>query len=420
MKKRATNEPEMMDEEERSIYTGDYCLSCTSCMASCPVMAATQSYRGPKLMAPAHGRMHFAEHDTEISLDLCTNCKLCDVACPSGVAVSTLNMLQRGAYYRTHPHTRLQEMLAHPEKYAQKVSELPLGTRLARLGSYVARVSGHMRRVGLAERRMFPVYAPRPFHEIFAEIRQPRSRKKVVFFPGCMVDYFEPDIGLAFLTIMNKNGYEVLLDKAFHCCGSPLIGQGYLDEAREKARENVSRILVWKKKGIPVIAACTSCSWTLRREYAELFGERRMQTAGENVCDAFEFLERLAARGELSQDFIAAGKGHRYLYHAPCHLRVAGIGLPAVNVLRLLPDTSIEPANAGCCGMAGGFGCSAEHYELSMRIGEKLFQRIREFLKAGKGEVLSECPSCRWQIYDGTGVRARHPLQVLAAAYQQD
>ena len=81
----------MIDEEERAIYTGDHCLSCTSCMANCPVMAAAKDYRGPKLVAPAHGRMHFAEDDTELSLDFCSNCKSCDRACPSGVAVSTLN-----------------------------------------------------------------------------------------------------------------------------------------------------------------------------------------------------------------------------------------------------------------------------------------------------------------------------------------
>ena len=61
---------EKIDEEERAIYSGDHCISCTSCMATCPVMEATQEYRGPKLVAPAHGRMHFAESDTERSLDV--------------------------------------------------------------------------------------------------------------------------------------------------------------------------------------------------------------------------------------------------------------------------------------------------------------------------------------------------------------
>ena len=80
-----------MSDTTKAIFTGDRCLSCTSCMANCPVMAAVKEYRGPKLVGPAHGRMHFSQEDIEESLNYCSNCKSCDRACPSGVAVSTLS-----------------------------------------------------------------------------------------------------------------------------------------------------------------------------------------------------------------------------------------------------------------------------------------------------------------------------------------
>ncbi|MBR3051651.1 MAG: 4Fe-4S dicluster domain-containing protein, partial [Selenomonadaceae bacterium] len=94
-----------MSDKTQAIFTGDRCLSCTSCMANCPVMAAIKDYRGSKLVGPAHGRMHFSQEDIEATLEFCSNCKSCDRACPSGVAVSTLNMLKRAEYYKTHPHT---------------------------------------------------------------------------------------------------------------------------------------------------------------------------------------------------------------------------------------------------------------------------------------------------------------------------
>ena len=74
------------------------------------------------------------------------------------------------------------------------------------------------------------------------------SAKKVVLFTGCYINDNEPHVGNAFVKVMNANGYEVLIDKQFKCCGSPLVVTGFLDEARQHADNNVTRILYWKQK----------------------------------------------------------------------------------------------------------------------------------------------------------------------------
>ena len=72
-----------------------------------------------------------------------------------------------------------------------------------------------------------------------------------------------------------------------------------------------------------------------------------------------------------------------------------------------------ERTAAGCCGMAGSFGFEAEHYDVSMAIGElSLFPAIRD--QEGDFDVVSMGVSCRQQIADGTGVRARHLVEVVA------
>ena len=124
---------------------------------------------------------------------------------------------------------------------------------------------------------------------------------------------------------MNANGYEVLLDDKFNCCGSPLVVTGYLDEAKAHAKNNVARILKWKKKSIPVVTPCTSCSLMLKEEYHELFGEHEMHEAAENVFDAFEFLEILQERGEFNDSLKPVKQ--KFLYHVPCHLKCQAIGL---------------------------------------------------------------------------------------------
>jgi Fe-S oxidoreductase len=61
--------------------------------------------------------------------------------------------------------------------------------------------------------------------------------------------------------------------------------------------------------------------------------------------------------------------------------------------------------------MAGSFGYS--HFELSMKIGEqRLFPAVREH----EGPVAACGFSCRHQIEDGTGKRAKHVIELLASA----
>ena len=86
-----------------------------------------------------------------------------------------------------------------------------------------------------------------------------------------------------------------------------------------------------------------------------------------------------------------------------------------MSVLKSIPGCEVEEINSGCCGMAGSFGYEAEHYDISMRIGEmSLFPAIRE--REGDFAVVAEGVSCRQQIAHGTGKRAKHLVEALAEA----
>ncbi|MCL5735467.1 MAG: anaerobic glycerol-3-phosphate dehydrogenase subunit C, partial [Actinobacteria bacterium] len=63
---------------------------------------------------------------------------------------------------------------------------------------------------------------------------------------------------------------------------------------------------------------------------------------------------------------------------------------------------------------AGTFGMKAATYDLSMLSGRPLFQRIAE---VAPDLVASECSTCRMQIVQATGLRAVHPIILLADAY---
>jgi Fe-S oxidoreductase len=125
---------------------------------------------------------------------------------------------------------------------------------------------------------------------------------------------------------------------------------------------------------------------------------------------------------ELLLEAISAGRlilprdnalsGRRVLFHGHCHQKALAGTAATMGLLRSIPGADVIEVDAGCCGMAGSFGFEAEHYELSMSIGElRLFPAIRaedqETIIAATGV------SCRQQIEHGTGRPARHPLEII-------
>lgn len=399
--------------EENPKAKSDACLACTACITTCPITAATQEFRGPKLIGPAQGRLHFAEDDVEPSIDYCSNCKNCDISCPSGISVSTLNMLQRGAYYKKHRHPLRDNMLAHSERMMKLARKMPLGVFFANLGMEIGSKSGMLKAIGIAGKRSMPKFASQSFLQRFRKLKQTAYPDKVVFFPGCYINDNAPQVGMAFVEVMQQNHYEVIVDEKFVCCGSPLVVTGYLDEAKENARKNTERLRFWREQKYPVITCCTSCSLMLKQEYEELFGQEEMHKNGENIFDSFEFLWNLKEKGQLDTKLKPLAKS--YIYHAPCHLRVQGIGLPALGLLSLIPGLSVENADAGCCGISGNYGLKEDKYEISMKVGQELFKRIED---SSSEAVLSDCGTCRMQIEHGTTKKAFHPMELLAAAYR--
>jgi len=81
-------------------------------------------------------------------------------------------------------------------------------------------------------------------------------------------------------------------------------------------------------------------------------------------------------------------------------------------LLGLPENYTVEIIPSGCCGMAGSFGYEAEHYEVSMQVGEDvLFPAVRA--AADDTIIVASGTSCRHQIKDGTGKNGKHLVEVL-------
>ena len=103
------------------------------------------------------------------------------------------------------------------------------------------------------------------------------------------------------------------------------------------------------------------------------------------------------------------------LLHGHCHQKAFATVGAAVKALQLIPDLTVETFNSTCCGMAGAFGYEAEHYEMSLKIGE--LGVLPKMRAAPPATLLAACgTSCRHQIADGAGREARHLVRLLDEA----
>lgn len=394
----------------------DSCITCSICTINCPVIAATKKFKGPKLTGPSAERFRLKQQKEIEGLSYCSNCKCCDISCPSNVKISSLNMLARAEYYRTRRPPFRDWLLAHAPFLAKLIKWIPYQLQLIGMKNSITRWL--LDKIGIDRRASIPFFAPTYFPKLYSKYKKKQKghyTKKVVFFPGCYINYYEPQTGMDFVAIMEKANYEVILPKV-RCCNLPLISNGYYSEGKKVAHHNSKILQQYAEQNIPIVTMCPSCALTLKQEYAELFPEMidQVTSFSRNIEDACEFIIKLIESKELQINVTLHST--KLLYHTACHLKAQGIGKPGFELLQRLPGASIEDAEAGCCGISGSYGFKKDKYDIATSIGNNLFDIIK---KSGALFTLSECGTCRLQMYHHTGVEALHPLTLLHRILKQ-
>jgi len=129
-----------------------------------------------------------------------------------------------------------------------------------------------------------------------------------------------------------------------------------------------------------------------------------------------EFLVREKEQGRLNVTFHP--RPVEMLLHGHCHQKAFGAMGAVEAAARLIPDINVTIISSSCCGMAGDFGYNAETYDVSMAMGElSLLPAMRAADE--NALIVADGSSCRHQIRDGSGRRARHLVQVLDDALDE-
>jgi FAD/FMN-containing dehydrogenase/Fe-S oxidoreductase len=360
-----------------------------------------------------------AEKTVYEALDLCLACKGCKSECPSAVDVAKLKYEFLYRYYQKHPH-RLRDYL-----FGYIGNLAPLASPFAALvnpvlASAPVRWIGE-RTVGLSAHRQFPSFATLAEKRAAAH-ESPKSGYDILFLNDDFSENFHPETYSAGVRALENAGYRVSVIPVSGA-GRPKISKGFLDKAIAYAQKLVEAIRVLDPEGkLPVVGVEPSEIFTLRDEYRDFFpDDPYVSELSRRAWMVDEFLVRPGENGKPRINHLKNGKadGKRILLHGQCYQKVqppADDGFPtgALATIAMLEAVGyqVEMIESGCCGMAGAFGYEAEHYELSMKIGEQaVFPAVREadeeIIVAASGT------SCRSQIKAGAERVSVHPITLV-------
>jgi Fe-S oxidoreductase len=164
----------------------------------------------------------------------------------------------------------------------------------------------------------------------------------------------------------------------------------------------------------PLIGIEPSAILTFRDEYPDLADDEHLDAAkglAKHVFLIDEFIALEIGKGNISKAAFTTAKRSIQL-HGHCQQKALSSVTPSVTLLSLPENYSVSIIPSGCCGMAGSFGYEKEHYDVSMKIGELvLFPTVRK--QPEDTIIAAPGTSCRHQIWDGTGRKALHPVEVL-------
>jgi FAD/FMN-containing dehydrogenase/Fe-S oxidoreductase len=348
-------------------------------------------------------------------LDLCLECKACQSECPLGVDMAALKIEALAAYHDRHGVPLRSRMFGSIRT-------------LNRLGSAafpLSNLAGRWRPARLLAERWLGVSAARPLprfqrQDLRGWFRRrparaaPAPQGELIFLADSFTTFTEPAVGRAAIELLELAGWQVRFEDA-GCCGRASLSKGLVDQARRLAAGMAARLGEAAGRGVPIVGVEPSCLLTLRDEYAALLpGDPAAQAVAAATRLPEELLLEAIAAGRLALP-PDGGDGRRILFHGHCHQKALAGTAATMALLRSIPGADVTEVDAGCCGMAGSFGFEAEHYPLSMSIGElRLFPAVRA--EAAETIIAATGVSCRQQIEHGTGRPARHPLEIVRRA----
>ena len=356
-------------------------------------------------------------------LALCLSCKGCKSECPSSVDVGKMKAEFTQQYLDTNGIPLRSRLIANFSKQMKLASIAPWAFNGIFGTTGIRKIANKM--VGFHPDRSMPHLATTTLYEWFSKRQASHVRtatnftRKGYLFCDEFTNYNDAEIGKKAVELLEKLGYEVLIPKHVES-GRSYLSKGFVRDARELAIKNVSLLKDLISYQTPLIGIEPSAILSFRDEYIDLVPEELKNDArrmSDNTLLFEEFIAKEIEEKRITKDRFTNEKRLIKL-HGHCHQKALSSMVAPKRMLSLPENYTVQLIPSGCCGMAGSFGYEEEHYEVSMKIGELvLFPAVRN--QPGDVIIAASGTSCRHQIKDGTGRKAKHPIEILWEALPQ-
>jgi glycolate oxidase iron-sulfur subunit len=397
------------------------CVHCGFCTATCPTFLLL----GDELDSP-RGRIYLikdmlesgrdATKEVVTHVDRCLSCLSCMTTCPSGV-----NYMHLVDHARTHIERTYRRPWHDRALRAVLAAVLPRPgvLRLALTGARLARpFAGLLPGEGALPRRLRAMLTLAPAKPAAANAlegarvhpAQGARRGRVALLAGCAQQVLAPEINAATIRLLTRLGVEVVVAQGAGCCGALTHHMGKHGSAMAAARANVE---AWSREiegaGLDAIVINTSGCGTTVKDYGFMFRsepEPWRSRAAVVSAKAKDISEYLTAIGYAPS---REAPGLTVAYHAACSLQHGQRVLAEPKgLLRRAGFTVVEPAEPHiCCGSAGTYNL------LQPQIADRLRSRKLANLGATSPDLVAAGNiGCITQL-SGGGLPVVHTIELL-------
>ena len=391
------------------------CVHCGMCTATCPTFLLL----GDELDSP-RGRIYLIKDMLENNrpateavvrhVDRCLSCLSCMTTCPSGVN-----------YMHLVDHARAYIENTYKRPFAERLLRGVLGAiiprpflfRAALVGARVARpLAGLIPGQSMLAQRLramlalAPASLPRPSAVerpgVHAAVGERKAR--VALLAGCAQQVLAPSINEATIRLLTRLGVEVVVAQEAGCCGSLNHHMGQHNAAMSRARANIE---AWSSLDVDAILVNASGCGTTIKDYGFMFREDPLREKAERVAAlAKDITEFLSAFGYAA---TRDRPGLTVAYHSACSLQHGQQVTAAPKKLLTSAGFRVVEAAEGhiCCGSAGTYNM------LQPQIAGQLRARKLGNIHATKPDLIAAGNiGCLTQLA-GDGLPVVHTIELL-------
>ena len=395
------------------------CVHCGFCNATCP----TYQLLGDELDGP-RGRIYLIKDMLENNkpanekivkhIDRCLSCYSCMTTCPSGV--NYMHLIDHGrshiekTYKRPFKDRVMRSFLSKVLSNSTYFKTVAILTQLIRpfrfifpkkLSEMINLMPRKFPKKTLSRKRIYPA----------ENKKKPVAR--VALLTGCVQKVISPQINEATIRLLNRHGIEVVVPKGIDCCGSLNHHLGKSDLAHQTFKKNIS---IWYdeylKNGLDAIISNTSGCGTTLKDYAFIFRDnkelkKKAKKVSELTKDISEFLTQNL---KLKFKEVKKNKNLKIAYHSACSMQHGQkIHFEPMNLIKKTGNEVVEiPDGHLCCGSAGTYNM------LQTEIADKLLNEKIMNIEKVKPDIISTGNiGCIAQIANGTKIPILHTAEII-------